>query len=144
MADAKREDFGLEAYFAAARRQSVQAGAEEPADAVDPALMARILGDAMDVQVARVGDEQDRGHPLQAVAEPYQAGAWRQLLAVLGGWPGVGGLVVSGLVGVWLAVSPPQSLSDRALAYWGGDTEQVADLGMEQTIAFLSGGLADE
>lgn len=136
MAQTDRDDIELEAFFAAARRQS--AGQPGVAEAAEPGadLMARILGDALAVQTAAIADTV----PVQSVNAPRDAGIWRQFFGALGGWPGVAGLTAAAAVGGWLAISPPQTLSDTVLAYMGGAADQAQDLGMEQTIAFLSGG----
>ncbi len=97
--------------------------------------MARVLGDALSHQAAAVAD----ARPVQRLAEPREVGLWRQFFGALGGWPGLAGLAASAVVGAWLAISPPQGLSDTALTYLGGGIEATEDLGMEQTIAFLSG-----
>lgn len=88
------DDSILEAHFAAARC----------ADTAMPAgLEARMLADADRVQAEnlRVGQ-----------GAPAGAGHWRQLLALLGGWPAMGGLAAACAAGVWIGVSPPDFLPD--------------------------------
>jgi len=94
MVDKDIEDSILETHFAAARC----------ANTVLPAgLAARMLADADRVQAEslRVGEGALAG-----------AGRWRQLLALLGGWPAMGGLATACAAGVWIGVSPPDFLPD--------------------------------
>ena len=95
MVENDTEDSILEAHFAAARRVD----ADLPAG-----LAARMLADADQVQAAR-----------QEVGQEGVTGAtsrWRQLLALLGGWPAMGGLATACAAGVWLGIAPPDFLPD--------------------------------
>jgi hypothetical protein len=96
----KMNDGGLEELFEAARR-------EPPA--VTEALMQRVLADAASVQPA-----------------PTLSG-WRGWLRLLGGAPGLGGLIAAGVVGVWLGVSPPQAVPDLAGLLLGAESTLYDD-----------------
>jgi len=94
MVDKDTEDSILETHFAAARC----------ANTVLPAgLTARMLADADRVQSDRL---------LGGQGALAGAGRWRQLLALLGGWPAMGGLATACAAGVWIGVSPPDFLPD--------------------------------
>jgi len=81
MTKAKSDDTDLGLYFQAAQHQPPIA---------NEALLARVLADALAAQAAH-GFPAPRAQP----AVPL----WRQLLAVLGGWQGVGGMATAGQVG---------------------------------------------
>jgi len=95
MVENDTEDSILEAHFAATRR--VDAG-------LPAGLAARMLADADQVQAAR----QEVGQQARADG----TGHWRQLLALLGGWPAMGGLATACAAGVWLGIAPPDFLPD--------------------------------
>ncbi|WP_156874921.1 hypothetical protein [Sulfitobacter alexandrii] len=86
MIDTDQDDAGLEALFAGARA--------DPPRASD-ALLARVEDDARRLQ--------PRGTP-----------AWRGWWRLLGGLPGMGGLVTATCVGFWLGVAPPDGVPDVA------------------------------
>ena len=48
---------------------------------------------------------------------------WRGLLAVLGGWPTMGGLVAAGVAGLWIGVAPPAAVSTLSAELLGQDIE---------------------
>lgn len=87
-----------------------------------PELMARILADA----------EAARPAPTPAAAPPVprRPGRLAALAAALGGWPALGGLVASVILGVGLGVAQPAGLSGLAAAVWG-DRVSVS-LGIDQ------------
>lgn len=92
MSDDRTDPFDLDALFAA-----------EKQDALEPSedLMARILADATGVQ-EKMGVER---------VEPATSnGFWSALNSALGGWPTLAGLATATVAGVWIGVSPPQSL----------------------------------
>jgi len=64
---------------------------------VPDALMAQVLADAQQMQ--------------PAASSPGGLMSW---LRVLGGGPGVGGLVFATCVGFWIGVAPPENLPDVA------------------------------
>lgn len=92
MSDHRADPFDLEALFEAERK-----------NAPDPStdLLARIMADANQVQ-----NELGAGDAAPASA----VGFWTTLRSVLGGWPTFAGLATAALAGVWIGVSPPQSL----------------------------------
>lgn len=91
MTDHEAKDMAaLDALFDEIR----EAGAPEVSDA----LMARVLADAEDTGV---------------VAQDLAARAgWRDWIAVLGGWPAMGGLVAAGVTGLWIGAAPTGMVSD--------------------------------
>lgn len=104
MATSERDDLDLDDLLAEAR-------ALEPRPSDD--LMARILADA---EAAR-----------PAVARPLARRL--TLVATLGGWPALGALAASVLLGLGLGVWQPLALPDLAGAL-GGDPVSV-DLGLD-------------
>lgn len=86
------EDAELEELFGAARRT-----VPEP----DPAFLDTLVQDA-----ARAAEPQSR------VPTPRRVSLTEQVLAVLGGWTGMGGLAAATLAGVWIGVAPPNGLPD--------------------------------
>jgi hypothetical protein len=79
-----------------------------PSDAV----MARVLQDAAALQSGRAA--------VRPAPPPPSPVGWRALLAVLGGWPAVGGLVAATLAGVWIGAAPPEGLVPYTSQLWGG------------------------
>ena len=75
------------------------------APAPSEALMARILADAEAIRLGR-----------RPVAVPRPRRGW---LAALGGWPALGTLVASSLLGVSIGVAQPSSLSSVTGAVLG-------------------------
>jgi len=99
----------LEGLFAAARRDAPVASGD---------LMARVLGDAYAMQPETV---------VRIV--PVRRAWWRVLLAAVGGWPAVSGLVTATLVGVWIGASGTASLGERAADLLGDEAAMyLADL----------------
>lgn len=101
MTDQDKDEALLDDLFAKARGMGPM-----PSDA----LMTRILHDAATLQPGRAA---------MPLATPSPAG-WRALLAVLGGWPAVSGLVAATLAGVWIGAAPPESLVPYTSHLWGG------------------------
>ncbi|MDF1727015.1 MAG: hypothetical protein P1U53_04605 [Sulfitobacter sp.] len=83
----KISDAELELLFEEAR-------AEPPR--MPPGLMARVLAEAEIEQPALRGS------------------GWRDWLSILGGAPGLGGLVTASAFGLWLGMAPPDALPDVA------------------------------
>lgn len=98
MAD-ENGNFDLNGLFDAARRDGAQ---------LPDALSARMLADAAQVQAGFASPAPE------AAQVPLSPGIWRQMLALLGGWPAMGGLAAACAAGVWLGVSPPEFLPDPA------------------------------
>lgn len=76
----------------------------------DDALMARVLADAARIQMAPV------------VAAP---GRFAQLREMMGGWPGMGGLALAGIAGLWVGVAPPAGVETLAADILG-TTEAIS------------------
>jgi hypothetical protein len=84
----------------------VQARAAPPS--VPERLAARVIADAAAVQPAR--------------------GLWPMLSEMLGGLPGLGGLVTATCVGIWLGIAPPENLPDLTGEILGFETVTDEDL----------------
>jgi len=108
----------LDLLFAQARKTPGQ---------VPTGLTHRIVADAQDVQVgfATAPDIADG------------RGLWAQLLAALGGWPTMGGLVTACAVGVWIGLAPPSFLPDPA-QFVTGQVSDIDLIGMDDLVAALS------
>ncbi|TCO73982.1 hypothetical protein [Rhodovulum euryhalinum] len=105
-------DTELEALFTAGRARRAEPSA---------ALLARVMGDAM-------AEAEARGAPAPAlVAAPRRRGGLAGLVAVLGGWPAMGGLVTAGMVGVWIGYAAPGGLDAVTAAMLGGGYD-VSDM----------------
>jgi hypothetical protein len=81
------------------------------------ALTERILADANSVQAewhAQPGTASSRQHNR----------FWPQIRSVLGGWPGLGGMVAACSVGLWIGISPPGFAPDPV----GLVTAQLVDV----------------
>lgn len=72
-----------------------------------------------------------RDAPPVASIEPQGSGFVRQLREALGGWAGIAGLVTACVAGVWIGISPPDSLT----VFWGGDAGMGA-LGVDPLGSF--------
>jgi len=95
----KQDEFGLNAYFDAARKAAKVPSGD---------LMACVLADA--------GAQQPkRGAPAPAA----QAGLFASLWAAIGGWPTVAGMATATLVGVWIGISPPAQVEQFSAAVLG-------------------------
>ena len=86
-------------------------------------LMARVLGDAADVQAEIVAP----------VLVP-QEGLWTRMLDTIGGWPAVSSLAAATVAGVWIGVAPPATVQDLTAGMIGdevGVSLFPTDLGFE-------------
>lgn len=92
-----------------------EAGRKGPQPSAD--LLARVLGDALDLQPAAAG----RVALARPVAVP---GFWAGLWAQIGGGPGLAGLSTAALAGLWLGFAQPAALSDMTETLW---SVQAAD-----------------
>jgi len=95
---------------------------------VPASLTQRVLADADNVQAG-----------FGAASVPTQAdrrGVWAQLLAVLGGWPTMGGLVAACAAGIWIGVAPPSFMPDPA-DYVPGQVSDIDLIGMDDLAAAL-------
>ncbi|MCW8843454.1 MAG: dihydroorotate dehydrogenase [Rhodobacteraceae bacterium] len=112
MADKYMQDHDLDALFAAAARDTAQ---DPSAD-----LLARVLADAEAVQ--------PKAMPIEASAP--RRGMFDGILAVIGGWPSLGGLAAATVAGVWIGFSATPTVLPDGLASLVGqsDTEYLAYL----------------
>lgn len=84
-------------------------------------LTVRILTDAEAVRLDRMKPDQPKAKPL-----------WTRVLAGLGGWQGMGGLVAASMAGVWIGFSAPGFLPDPANYIYAQDVSfVVADLSLD-------------
>ena len=111
MSDHKNlSDTELDGLFVAARSDAPEAGAD---------LLARVLGDADAVQSTM--------HVIQPSRQKRRM--LPQLVALLGGWPAMAGLVSAAVTGVLIGVSNPADISDGLATLWGGsDAIYLSDL----------------
>lgn len=117
----RKDETGLDAFFAAARTTPPQPGAD---------LMARLTEAALDEQVAQAG--RMRAGAAGAGASGAGQGLWAGLRQALGGWPGMAGLAAACAAGVWLGVSPPEGLD----ALWTGEIAGLGELGVDPVNAY--------
>ncbi|WP_425102453.1 hypothetical protein [Tropicibacter sp. S64] len=70
---------------------------------------------------------------LAALPRPAPSpGLLRQLLQVLGGWPGAAGLATACAVGLWMGINPPAGLTD----YIGTDAAGLDSYGVDPLSGF--------
>lgn len=97
----------------------VEALLDEVRDTTPPlmsaALTAKLIAQAQATQDASVVTQKPRA-------------AWRDWMADLGGWRGVGGLVTAGVAGLWLGIAPSAAAEDL-WASIAGESYDVAVLG---------------
>lgn len=126
----ERDEIGLEAFFAAARRA---------APAPSEALMARVLADAEETLPRPAADTAaDRTAP-SARPGPRVTGL-RGLLGTFGGWGGLGGLATAALAGLWFGYAGPGDPASVAAMLTGGEAQETTELLPEgETIALLAG-----
>lgn len=122
MAINDQDDPALKALFAEARGFS-----PEPPDD----LLARILADAD-------AATRERAAGRTGAAPAPRPGWLAALLGALGGWPALGGLAASTVLGLLLGVAQPPALADLPASLWG---EQVSvTLGLdEDPLSWLEG-----
>lgn len=110
-----------------------EARAVSPVPSAD--LVARVLADADRALAGEAGPE-------LAVAPVVAARAGRGWLSALGGWPAMGGLMASAVVGVWIGAAPPAALADTAAGLAGtiwGEGVAVAVGADDDPFALLGG-----
>ncbi|EEE36418.1 hypothetical protein RKLH11_251 [Rhodobacteraceae bacterium KLH11] len=84
------------------------------------ALAVRIETDAEAVRLAR--------------SAPKARRVWRQWIALIGGWQGMGGLVAASAAGVWIGFSAPTFLPDPVDYFALSETTYLlADLNLDET-----------
>jgi len=98
MAEKQIGDVGLDAFFAAAREETIM---------MPVGLAERMRADAAMVQAGF-----DRPLSSEGARPSAPGGLLSQLWGALGGWPALSGMAVACAAGVWLGVSPPNFLPD--------------------------------
>ena len=107
MNEFEKDAIDLEAVFEAAR----QATPELPG-----ALADRIVADAISVQQER-----------QTLDPGNHRGRFSQLLALIGGWPAIGGFATACAVGFWIGFAPPQIVPDPIQLVQQGEADLFAE-----------------
>ena len=81
-------------------------------DRVEPSdeLMSRILADAEDLQ------------PVAQVAVVSPPTLWSRAMASIGGWPALSGLAAAGVAGLWIGLTPPDSIDSWVADVMGSTT----------------------
>jgi hypothetical protein len=105
------EDTGLDSFFAAARADTPQPGGD---------FLARMEALALAEQPAP-RPEAPTGIPTRHI------GLARQLREALGGWAGLAGLATACAAGIWIGVSPPETLT----VFWGTEAADLGTLGVD-------------
>jgi len=102
----------LDALFAEARATRPE---------VPASLMESILADAAAAQAGHLGS---------IATESPRRGPFEVLIAALGGWPSLGGLVAASCVGLWVGINAPDLMLDtpglQTLARTGSETTDYA------------------
>lgn len=88
---------------------------------VPDALMARVLADAQAAQ------------PEIIRSMPETQDLWARFCEVFGGWQGMGGMVAATCAGVWIGLSPPETLPDAGVLLFGYETTDVSATTAELT-----------
>lgn len=125
MTERPMTDSALDALFAAAREER-----PEPS----PALMARVMEDALAEGAAR----QARATVPRAATRPGPRAAIAAIVAALGGWPAMGGFATAGIVGLWIGYAAPGAVATYTSNWLGGGYD-IADL-MPSLDAYLTEG----
>ena len=104
----------LESLFETARRS-----APEPSSA----FLARVLADAEAQQPAAAGVMSNPAPKRGGMAEFFAS-----LSDAIGGWPAFAGLATAAVTGVWIGVSPPQSLSAPLASVLGSEDSSFSEV----------------
>jgi len=126
----ERQDAAMvEALLAQARAE-----VSEP----QPAFLARVMEDALDVQAGFAA-------PATAPLSPKPArgaGIMQALRSVFGGWGTMGGLVTAGLAGLWIGFIGSEQMGVMTSSYWQSSENlgTVNLLPMGETLAFVDDG----
>lgn len=111
MTETERSDKDIDALLALARRDG-------PSTSTD--LLARVLKDAEAAQPSP-----------PALAKKARSGVVNRMLAALGGWPALGGLVAATIVGFVVGISPSTMIDTPAAALFDqSDTLALYDADM--------------
>lgn len=91
--------------------------AQDAAPVPSTDLMARIMADAQAAQPV-----------IATTVRPSKIGLFTALLATIGGWPAMAGMVTAAATGIWIGVNPPTGLESLSATYLGGEsTEYLSD-----------------
>ncbi|MGH1578697.1 hypothetical protein [Planktotalea sp.] len=103
----------LTAMFESARRAPPEPSAD---------FLARVLSDAEAMQPAPLG-VMATPTPKRGPVQHFLSG----LSDAIGGWPAFAGLATAAVTGLWIGISPPQSLLDPFNAVLSGDTASLTE-----------------
>tara|TARA_B110000902_G_scaffold40096_1_gene43061 strand:- start:1476 stop:1868 length:393 start_codon:yes stop_codon:yes gene_type:complete len=85
-------------------------------------FMARVVTDALARQ------------SMPKIAPPS---LWVQIMAMVGGWQGMGGLVAATCAGFWIGINPPEGLPTQLETFLGSETSvSLLEDGIEDTGIF--------
>jgi len=103
MTDHRKEPDELDAFFAAARRDT---------PALSQAALDRMTAQALEVQAGFATAQETTAARSARSGRP---GRIAQMLAAVGGWPGMAGLATAGVAGFWIGAVPPAGLVNLAV-----------------------------
>lgn len=116
--DTKGAGTALDDFFAVARADAPRPGGD---------FLARMESLALAEQLS------SRPEPSSEQPRPQRMGVIRQLREALGGWAGMAGLATACAAGVWIGVSPPDSLMT---VFWEADAAGLGTLGVDPLGSF--------
>lgn len=96
--------------------ESARKAAPEPSSD----FLARVLADAQAMQPAAAGVMTRAPLQRNSIAEFFST-----LGDMIGGWPGFAGLASAAVAGVWIGISPPDTLIDPISAVLGGESSAL-------------------
>jgi hypothetical protein len=114
--DGQSEEALLEAFFAEARVQAPEPGAD---------FLARVMADAERVQAGFAAPTIASGDEGAGVL----GGIWEALRGAFGGWAPMGGLVTAALAGVWIGFVGAEDMAGFASLY-GSTTESLGTVNL--------------
>ncbi|WP_417808969.1 hypothetical protein [Thioclava sp.] len=125
----RHEDGMVEALLAQARAQ-----VSEP----QPAFLARVMEDALEVQAGFAAPASTSLSPKRARG----ASIMQALRSVFGGWGAMGGLVTAGLAGLWIGFIGSEQMGTLTSSYWQSSENlgTVNLLPVGETLAFVDEG----
>ncbi|MCT8159583.1 hypothetical protein [Pseudoruegeria sp. SHC-113] len=109
MTDRSEMDDELELFFSAGRAHAAQPSND---------LLMKIAAEADAEALAREA-------LVAAQARPAPRGLWAGLVATIGGWPAMAGVLTASAAGFWIGFSAPAPLADGVS--WLNDTAYVSD-----------------
>lgn len=93
MSEHQTNPVDLDALFAAEMGNPIEPSAD---------FLSRIMDDAMTTQA---------GFNVQESEPVVEQSLWGSIVGIIGGWPTLAGLATATVAGVWIGISPPESLN---------------------------------